>query len=67
MGSSVSVSGDTAVVGEFGNDDADGDSGSAYVFLTPRAAIQSLIADVGALAALNPGRGDSLTKSSRQP
>jgi FG-GAP repeat len=33
FGSSVAVSGDTVVVGAFGNDDAGTDSGSAYVFV----------------------------------
>ncbi len=33
FGHAVSVSGDTVVVGAYGNDDADPDSGSAYVFV----------------------------------
>ena len=32
FGNSVSISGDTAIVGAFQNDDAGGDSGSAYIF-----------------------------------
>ncbi len=37
FGSSVSVDGDTVVVGAYGDDDSGSDSGSAYVFLQPSA------------------------------
>ena len=65
FGGSVSVSRETALVGAIGDDDAGSSSGSAHVLLTPRGAIQNLIADVDALVTagvLNPGQGTSLTK-----
>ena len=53
FGFSVSIEGDTAVVGAFADDDAGSFSGSAYVFelaeLTPQEAIQVLVGDVIAL------------------
>ena len=63
FGLSVSIDGDTAVVGAFLDDDAGTNSGSAYVFelgeLTPQEAIQVLVADVIALN-LKQGISNSL-------
>ncbi len=63
FGFSVSIDGDTAVVGAHLNDDAGAYSGSAYVFvlgeLTPQEAIQVLVADVIALN-LKQGISNSL-------
>jgi len=68
VGISVSISGDAAIVGANGNDDAGSNSGSAYVFVqsppTPAEAADDLIDDIQDLiddGTLNGGQSNALT------
>ena len=56
FGLSVSISGDTAVVGAHGNDDAGSNSGSAYVYETETVAIATINIDPDTLNLKSKGK-----------
>ena len=67
FGLSVSVSGDTAVVGAFGDDDAGSTSGSAYVFVRSGGAWSQQAKLTAAGAAAGDQFGRSVSRQWRRP